>query len=237
MGSSESATEQPMIVMGKVRRSYRGPARRKIVAVAIRELTVARGSGLLLIGPNGSGKTTLLHLLSGLLRPDLGTVVVDGCDLTKLKEAKLDRFRARKIGYLLQNAQLLEGFTAEENIMAALLFAGHRPKAQRRRCTELLKQFDIAHRARHRPAAMSGGERQRVALARALANDPALVLADEPTASLDRPAADRLVEQLKQLSTTENRTLIIATHQPELFPTHFDVLDMGKKELEWEQTR
>ena len=123
MGSSESATEQPMIVMGKVRRSYRGPARRKIVAVAIRELTVARGSGLLLIGPNGSGKTTLLHLLSGLLRPDLGTVVVDGCDLTKLKEAKLDRFRARKIGYLLQNAQLLEGFTAEENIMAALLFS------------------------------------------------------------------------------------------------------------------
>jgi putative ABC transport system ATP-binding protein len=208
----------PMVALIDVKRSFRAPGKKKIDALVLSGLRVERGARLVVTGANGSGKTTLLHLISGLLRPDSGHVVVDGQPLDQLKEPRLDRFRARTIGILLQGSGLLESLTAEENVMAAMLFAGRWPRReQRERAEELLGRFGVDHRARHLPAAMSGGERQRVALARALANDPPLILADEPTASLDTPSAKRLTAELVSFCGEEGRTLIAATHHPDLF--------------------
>jgi ABC-type lipoprotein export system ATPase subunit len=133
------------------------------------------------------------------------------------------------VGYLLQGAALLEGLTAEENVMLPLLLRGRRAAEQRRRAAELLDRFGLADRARHRPAEMSGGERQRVALARALANDPPLVLADEPTASLDAEGAARIVECLTELQRAEQRTLVIATHHAELFDSSYAKLELPSR--------
>lgn len=189
-------------------------------ALEIEELQVARGEALVVTGSNGSGKTTLLHLISGLLRADHGLVQVAGQDLGKRSESQLDRLRAKTVGYLLQNAQLLDGLSAAENVMAAMLFAGVPRRAQRRRTAELLERFGVDHRARHLPPAMSGGERQRVALARALANDPPLLLVDEPTAGLDGRSAERLVTELERLQRDDDRTLVVVTHEPERFADH-----------------
>jgi putative ABC transport system ATP-binding protein len=207
-----------MVALVDVKRTFRAPDRKKIDALNIPRLRVERGIRLVVTGPNGSGKTTLLHLISGLLRPDSGHVVVDGQRLDQLKEPRLDRFRARTVGVILQGSGLLESLTAEENVMAAMLFAGRwRRREQRKRAAELLGRFGVDHRARHLPAAMSGGERQRVALARSLANDPPLILADEPTESLDTPSAKQLTAELISFCSQENRTLIAATHHPGLF--------------------
>ena len=206
-----------MVALRDVRRTFGRPGtRERFVALDVPELTVPRGTGLLVTGPNGAGKTTLLHLLAGLLRPDTGSVEVDGVDLATLTEPQLDRLRARRVGYLLQGAQLIDGLTAEENLCAALLFAGVPAARQRRRAAELLERFGLQDRARHAPTALSGGERQKVALARALANDPPLLLADEPFASLDRESADDLARTLRRLVDEDGRTLVMVSHQPEL---------------------
>lgn len=220
MKSEETAPAQkgapaPTVMLTSVRRSFVGPGRQRIVAVDLPELRLEPGDYLAITGPNGSGKTTLLHLIAGLLRPDEGRVEVAGQDLARLTEHQLDRFRARTIGYLSQGAQLMEGLTAEQNVMVAMLFAGCPPSEQRQRARVLLERFGVAHRARHKPHALSGGERQRVALARALANDPPVVLADEPTTSLDAPAARRLLLELRNLCRIEWRTVILVTHHPE----------------------
>lgn len=217
-----------MVALCSVCRTFGRPGTRdRFVALEVPELTVARGTCLLVTGANGAGKTTLLHLLAGLLRPDRGSVSVAGVDLGSLTEPRLDRFRARHIGYLLQGAQLIDGLTAEENLHAAMLFAGVPAARQRRRAGELLARFDLQDRARHAPAALSGGERQKVALARALANDPPLLLADEPFASLDRASADDLALSLRQLVEEDGRTLIMVSHHPERVWDGVERLEIG----------
>ncbi len=215
-----------MIRLRAVKRTFAAPGGRAVTAVDLPHLDVERGTHLRVTGPNGAGKTTLLHLLSGLLKPDSGTVELDGQDLGRFKEHQLDRFRARRVGTLLQRPHLLAGLTAEQNVMAALLFAGC-PRSERApRAAALLAQQGVEHRARHLPSALSGGERQRVALARALANDPPLLLADEPTASLDREGADELLIHLERLVREEGRTLVLVTHRPGEFPGAGPVLRM-----------
>lgn len=216
-----------MVALIDVKRSFRAPGKTKIDALVLSGLRVERGARLVITGANGSGKTTLLHLISGLLRPDSGHVVVDGQRLDQLKEPRLDRFRARTVGVILQGSGLLESLTAEENVMAAMLFAGRwRRREQRKRTEELLGRFGVDHRARHLPAAMSGGERQRVALARSLANDPPLILADEPTENLDTPSAERLTAELISFCSQDNRTLIAVTHHPDLFGSGVEELHL-----------
>jgi putative ABC transport system ATP-binding protein len=213
--AGQAVASAASVQLSGIRRSFVGPGRRTIVALEVPDLRLAPGDFLGITGPNGSGKTTLLHLVAGLLRPDEGTVEVAGQDLGRLSEHQLDRFRIRNIGYLAQEARLLEGLSAERNVMMAMLFAGRPPREQRARARALLDRFGVSHRARHLPHAMSGGERQRVALARALANDPPVVLADEPTTSLDAPAARRLVADLRNLCRDEQRTVLLVTHHPE----------------------
>ena len=226
MTSATSPKRSKSIVMlDKVRHGFRGPGRKRFVVLSIDKLKLRRGQGLLVLGPNGAGKTTLLHLISGLLRPDHGRVWVEGRALDTMSEAKLDRMRARTIGYLLQGSALLEGLTAVENVMAPMLFAGTPRRKQRERAMELLDRFDVTHRARHLPPTLSGGERQRVALARALANDPPLLLADEPTSGLDGPSAERLAVELAAIRE-EGRSLVIVTHHPDYFDEGMDRLTL-----------
>lgn len=204
-----------MVQLVGVRRTFARPGGGRVVALELPELTVPSAGLCAVVGPNGVGKSTLLHLVAGLLRPDVGTVRVGGVPLHSLPEAQLDRFRARNIGVLLQGAQLLDCATAEENVLAALHFGGRRGSDQRLVARRLLEEHGVAHRARHLPAAMSGGERQRVALARALANNPPLLLADEPLASLDRDGAAALAALFRALVRTQGMTVLVATHQPE----------------------
>jgi putative ABC transport system ATP-binding protein len=214
-GGSSPSPPSAMVELHAVRRSFVRPGGGRVVALSIAELTVPRGSLCGLVGPNGSGKSTLLHLVSGLLRPDSGTIRVGGVDLRALTEPALDRFRARNVGYLLQGGQLMDCLTAEENVMAASLFAGLPGAGQRSRAEALLRQLGVQHRARHRPSTLSGGERQRVALARALVNEPPLLLADEPLASLDRAGAVAMATLLRSLVRERGLTVLVATHQPE----------------------
>ncbi len=204
-----------MVELKGVSRSFARPEGGRLMALQKTDLTVPQGTLCAVVGLNGTGKSTLLHLVSGLLRPDAGTIRVAGVMLRGLAETDLDRFRARNVGYLLQGGQLMECLTAEQNVMAALLFASEPRSRQRTRAHALLEELGIAHRARHLPATLSGGERQRVALARALANRPPLLLADEPLASLDDEGALAMSSLLRNLSRDHRMTVLVATHRPE----------------------
>jgi putative ABC transport system ATP-binding protein len=214
-GSARDAQEQPIVRLQGVRKCFERPGGGQILALEIPMLELPRGGLHAVIGPNGSGKSTLLHLVAGLLRPDVGRLHVGGVELGTLREAQLDRFRAHNIGLLLQGGRLMESLSAEENLMAASMFAGRPRREQRERARGMLERLDIAHRARHLPSELSGGERQRVAMARALVNHPPLVLADEPFASLDQAGSASLTALFRGLVSEMGITLVVATHHPE----------------------
>jgi putative ABC transport system ATP-binding protein len=166
------------------------------------------------MGKSGSGKTTLLHVISGIGRPDDGVVRIDGCDIARLSEAGRDRFRADKIGYVFQTFNLLSGFSALENVLLGMSFAGGRADPSRAR--QLLDRVGLSHRLTHRPAMLSVGEQQRVAVARALANRPRLLLADEPTANVDSGHQQQIINLLREACQEEKVTLLIVTHTGEV---------------------
>lgn len=185
---------------------------REIRALDALNLNVLEGTSLAIMGASGSGKSTLLHLIAGLTRPDTGQIVVEGQDLFQLSDSRLTRFRRDRIGLVFQSFNLVPALTAEENIALPLLSAGKTPDP--RRLDELLDQLGIADRRSHRPDALSGGEQQRVAIARALITDPAIVLADEPTGSLDSQNSRAICEMLTRIASEQNRTIITVTHEP-----------------------
>jgi len=174
-------------------------------------MSVEAGEFVAVMGPSGSGKSTLLNVLGTLDRPTSGKVFVNGQDLSTLRD--VDRFRARTVGFMFQLHNLLPTLTARENVeipMTGLLGA----KARRKRAEELLALVGLADRLNHLPGQLSGGQRQRVSVARALANQPALVLADEPTGSLDTNAGQELMRLLKELNRSQGVTFVIVTHDP-----------------------
>ena len=174
-------------------RSFREPDGSELPILDIKEFHVAAGEQAVLMGRSGSGKTTLLHVIAGISRPDAGVVRIDGCDITRLSEAGRDRFRADKIGYVFQTFNLLPGFSALENVLLGMSFAGTAgPTPARAR--KLLERVGLKHRLTHRPAMLSVGEQQRVAVARALANRPKLLLADEPTANVDAGHQQQIID-------------------------------------------
>ncbi len=172
---------------------------------------VKQGEQIAIAGSSGSGKSTLLHILAGLLRPDAGELIVCGENLNQKKEAELDKFRANNIGYIFQNFNLLQGYTAIENILLSICLANNR--ADKEFAKQLLVEVGLSERVNHKPSAMSIGEQQRVAVARALANKPKLILADEPTGSLDPFHTGEVIEKLKQVCRVHNCTLIIVSHE------------------------
>jgi len=203
-----------MLLIKDLRKSFREPDGAALPILDIKQYQLAAGEQAVLMGRSGCGKTTLLHVIAGISRPDAGVVRVDGSDITRLSEAGRDRFRADKIGYVFQTFNLLAGFSALENVLLGMSFAGSRPDGPRAR--RLLDRVGLTHRLSHRPAMLSVGEQQRVAVARALANRPKLLLADEPTANVDSGHQQQIIDLLRCSCQEENVSLLLVTHTPEV---------------------
>ena len=180
------------------------------------DLEIGKGEIVSIVGPSGAGKTTLLQIIGTLDKPDSGSVVIDGIDTTQLKGNKLSAFRNKQLGFVFQFHQLLPEFTAIENIMIPAYIAGQRRKEARQRAEELLEFMGLKDRAQHKPNELSGGERQRVAVARALVNNPAVILADEPSGSLDSKNKEELHQLFFDLRDKFGQTFIIVTHDETL---------------------
>ncbi len=177
------------------------------------DLDVARGEFLSVIGPSGSGKSTLFHILGGLAPPTSGDIWIDGANLRKMTESQRTEMRQKKVGFVFQKYNLLPTLTAYDNIAIAQSLAGvHSPPPDFDKILELL---GIKHRLHHRPRALSGGEQQRVAIARALVNQPAILLADEPTGNLDTANSNAVLEILRDLNKRTAQTILMITHNPE----------------------
>jgi putative ABC transport system ATP-binding protein len=174
------------------------------------DLSVPRGQCLAIIGPSGSGKSTLLGLIAGLDAPSSGQILIDGIDITTLDEDALARLRGEKIGFVFQFFHLVPSLTALENILVPMEIAGRRDA--RKRGQILLDEVGLHDRGHHYPSQLSGGEQQRIAIARALANDPPLILADEPTGNLDSTNGRHILELLLQVKRTRGVTLLLVTH-------------------------
>ncbi len=176
------------------------------------DLDIAQGEIVSIVGPSGAGKTTLLQIMGTLDRPDAGTVQIDGTVISSMKEKELSAFRNRKIGFVFQFHQLLPEFTALENVMIPAFIAGASSKEATARATELLQFMGLSDRATHKPNELSGGEKQRVAVARALVNRPSVILADEPSGSLDTHNKEELHQLFFQLRAEFGQTFVIVTH-------------------------
>ena len=183
-----------------------------VSALTAIDLTVQRGEMVAIMGPSGCGKTTLLNCLAGLDSIDNGQILIDGSDLALMSDGKRTDFRARTMGFVFQNFNLLPVLSAVENVELPLLILRERSGVARRRAREMLAAVGLADREQHRPAELSGGQRQRVAIARALINNPAIVWADEPTGNLDSEAADDVMDLLATLNRTQQQTLVLVTH-------------------------
>ena len=177
---------------------------------------VKKGEFVAIIGPSGSGKTTLLNLLGALDRPTSGRVFIDGIDVSKLSNADLAKVRNRKLGFVFQDFNLLSRMSAEENVELPLLIEGVPKEVRRQRAMALLGRFGLGAKADRNVNKLSGGERQRVAVARALANDPAIILADEPTGNLDTKNTEVMMEFMRQLNAELGKTVVIITHNPDV---------------------
>jgi lipoprotein-releasing system ATP-binding protein len=195
------------------------------------DLSVKPGEMVAVVGASGSGKSTLLHLLGGLDRPTAGTVRIQGASMSSMSEAERSKLRSRCVGFVFQFHQLLPEFTALENAMMPGWIAG-RPSAQvRERAENLLSDLGLGERLEHKPAELSGGEQQRVAVARALHLKPAVLLADEPTGNLDRPATAALLSILERYRHEESQAIVIATHNPEVANSAGRVLALEDRRL------
>jgi putative ABC transport system ATP-binding protein len=176
--------------------------------------TIARGQFVAVVGPSGSGKSTLLGLIAGLDAPSGGSVVIDGVDITRLGEDELAKLRGEKIGFVFQFFHLIPSLTAYENVAVPLEIRGEPNAARKARA--LLEEVGLTGRAHHYPSQLSGGEQQRVALARALANDPPIVLADEPTGNLDSANGRHIMDLLRSVHRSRGTTVVLVTHDADL---------------------
>jgi ABC-type lipoprotein export system ATPase subunit len=201
----------PLIRVRSLRKSF---DEGRIVALDGMDLEVAGGEFVAIVGPSGCGKSTLLHLVAALDQPDGGSIEVAGHELASGHD--LTHYRARHVGMIFQLHNLLPTLTAEENVQVPMLELGLSRRERRARSRQLLAAVGLSGRERSRPPELSGGERQRVAIARALANDPPILLADEPTGSLDSEAGARVLELLEDLRRTRGLTLVLVTHEADV---------------------
>lgn len=190
------------------------------------DLSVTKGEIVSIVGPSGAGKTTLLQILGTLDKPNAGEVLVDGIDFSKLNEKELAAFRNKHIGFIFQFHQLLPEFTALENVMIPALIARKDNKKMTQKAKEILAYLQLSDRMEHKPSELSGGEKQRVAVARALINDPSLILADEPSGSLDSKNKEELHRLLFDLRDRFGLTVVIVTHDKELAALSDRVIEM-----------
>lgn len=179
------------------------------------DLGIDSGEVVAIMGPSGSGKSTLMHILGALDTPSSGTASIDGADLKLLKEDQLVTLRGKKVGFVFQTFNLIPTLSAQRNVELPMIFQGVTKRARAKKARELLTKVGLAERMKHKPNELSGGERQRVAVARSLANNPEIILADEPTGNLDTETGQAILNLLKDLSTRDGKTVIVVTHDPE----------------------
>ena len=202
---------QPIYSLQGIGRLY-GQNGNAVHAVRDVNLEIARGEFLVIVGPSGSGKSTLLQLLGALDRPTNGQLEFEGRELARLGDGELTELRLKSIGFIFQQFNLIPTLTAAQNVEVALAPAGLDGDARRARVHELLESVGLGGRAHHLPSQLSGGEQQRVAIARALANNPHVLLADEPTGNLDTATGEEIMALLKELSTRSGHTVVLITH-------------------------
>jgi putative ABC transport system ATP-binding protein len=201
-----------LISLADITKVYRGAGQTALSGVS---LSIPTGQFAAVMGPSGSGKSTLLNMIAGLDRPTQGEVQVDGVNVNKLSEAALARYRRAKLGFVFQFFNLLDRLTVLDNILLPAQLAGLKPRVALERAHTLLAQLGIAEKARAYPGRLSGGERQRVAIARALINQPAVLLADEPTGALDSRSGEAVMDMLAQIHR-DGQTVLLVTHDAKL---------------------
>lgn len=205
------------IISGKnLHKSYKMGKENVVKALDGANIEIHEGDFIAIVGPSGCGKSTMLHILGLLDRPDSGTLIVDGIDVSKMKEKQAYKLRAKKIGFVFQGFNLIPTLTALENIMLAGKYGGMNTKTRKEKALKLLKMMGLESRANHKPNELSGGQQQRIALARALINEPKIILADEPTGELDSKTSLEIMKMLKELNQKEGRTFAIVTHNDDV---------------------
>jgi ABC-type lipoprotein export system ATPase subunit len=215
----------PLLEIEGLVKAYRAPDGEVQTVLDVPRFAMEAGEQVALIGQSGSGKTTLLHAIAGILRPDAGSIRLDGLDLARLSESRRDAVRARQLGYVFQTFNLLQGYSALENVLLGMVFG---PGADRAFARDLLVRLGLGDRLDHRPTQLSVGQQQRVALARALANRPRLVLADEPTGNLDPERAAQALGLLQSLCKEQGAALLVVTHERTVRDAFARVVDLGE---------
>ena len=200
-----------IVRVSKVTRTFQ-LGKTEVLALKGVDLSIGVGQYVSIMGPSGSGKSTLFNMIGGLDKPTSGKVFIDEVDIAQLDAYELAWLRCRKIGYIFQTFNIIQVMTALENVTLPMIFAGMHNDAAVEKGIQLLKLVGLGDRFRHKPSELSGGQQQRVAIARALANDPAIILADEPTGNLDLTTGEEIISLLKSLSRDRNVTIISATH-------------------------
>jgi len=221
----------PIVQIRGLSKAYR---RDSMQIPVLRDITleVPEGEFLGLMGPSGSGKTTLLNLIAGIDRPDAGSVMVAGTDVTTLSESQLARWRATHIGFVFQFYNLIPVLTAFENVELPLLLTSLSKRERKQHVETALALVDLADRVHHYPRQLSGGQEQRVAIARAIATDPTIIVADEPTGDLDRKSAEEILTLLERLNREFKKTIVMVTHDPHAAERAHLVRHLDKGELQ-----
>lgn len=202
-------TEQ-VIVTKNLNKTY-GKANTKVHALKDLNVSILRGEYIAIIGPSGSGKSTFMNLLGCLDIPTSGKIFIDNIDVSELSENQLAKIRREKIGFIFQKYNLIQTLSAQENVELSMSFAGINHKKRKQQAEKLLSMVNLSHRLNHKPSEMSGGEQQRVAIARALANNPSIILADEPTGNVDSEGGNNIMDILEKINA-EGETIIVVTH-------------------------
>jgi putative ABC transport system ATP-binding protein len=199
-----------------LKKTYKMSKRNVVQALRGVDLDIKKGDFTAIIGPSGCGKSTLMHIVGILDKADSGTLEIDNVNVNRIKDRDAHKIRAKKIGFIFQGFNLIPTLTALENVMLAGKYGGLNAAARKERAMELMEMVGLAERANHKPNELSGGQQQRVALARALMNNPAIILADEPTGELDTNTSKEIIDLLKRLNKENNQTFLIVTHNMEV---------------------
>jgi putative ABC transport system ATP-binding protein len=224
------APARPIVEIARLSKSYR---RGDQVVPVLMDITldIPRGDFIALMGPSGSGKSTLLNLIAGIDKPDSGTLLVDGEDITRLGEAELADWRASHVGFIFQFYNLMPVLTAFENVELPLQLTSLARRDRKERVETALALVGLADRMEHYPNELSGGQQQRVAIARAFISDPTIIVADEPTGDLDRKSAEEILGLLRQLNSEMGKTIIMVTHDGHAVESALHVTHLEKGEL------